>query len=211
MICGSNRGKSRYRTVVYRKSKIVFAILWDKIAIFIHVCFDAKSSSWNLRHFIQNCLDLKCFCVCSHEFFSFPSLEKSFLLRKKKSFTDAKNRPNLVVKGDGVPFIEDMWSRIRIGNVTYSLVKPCARCKATTVDNDTGKYDGEEPLRTLQTFRTKPKREVSYDVWWRHRSLGPWESESWQGVFFGQNLTQENTGRVSVGDKVYLLNEALPE
>lgn len=60
-------------------------------------------------------------------------------------------RPNLVVSGVA-PFAEDEWVRIRIGEVVFHVVKPCARCSVTTVDQATG-VPGVEPLRTLATFR----------------------------------------------------------
>ncbi|PRP85612.1 MOSC domain-containing protein [Planoprotostelium fungivorum] len=98
-------------------------------------------------------------------------------------------RPNIVIDGVGVGFVEDVWSRITIGGVRFSVVKPCARCKATTVDSLTGKFDGPEPLETLKTFRTM---------------------KGLEGVYFGQNLTQENEGTVSVGDAVYVLKHTVP-
>jgi uncharacterized protein len=60
-------------------------------------------------------------------------------------------RPNLVVT-DCAPFAEDTWRQIRIGDLTFAVVKPCARCAVTTTDQDTGKR-GQEPLTALATFR----------------------------------------------------------
>src|SRR5579884_880682 len=45
-------------------------------------------------------------------------------------------RPNIVVRGT-VPYAEDMWRTIRIGEVTFDIVKPCARCVITTTDQNT--------------------------------------------------------------------------
>lgn len=48
-------------------------------------------------------------------------------------------RPNIVVaspkehEGD-VPFVEDTWGLIKIGSHSMHVVKPCTRCKLTTVD-----------------------------------------------------------------------------
>jgi uncharacterized protein YcbX len=42
-------------------------------------------------------------------------------------------RPNLVVRGCE-PFAEDGWRLIRIGKIAIRVVKPCARCTITTVD-----------------------------------------------------------------------------
>ncbi|MFN8581039.1 MAG: MOSC domain-containing protein [Gemmatimonadaceae bacterium] len=89
-------------------------------------------------------------------------------------------RPNVVVTG-AAPFAEDTWQRIRIGDVTCEVAKPCARCATTTVDQATG-VRGVEPLRTLATFR---KREG--------------------GVMFGQNLAHHAPGALHVGDVVTVL------
>lgn len=61
-------------------------------------------------------------------------------------------RPNLVVSGFE-PFEEDRWKEVRIGEVTFAVVKPCARCSITTIEPTTAKR-GKEPLKTLAQFRT---------------------------------------------------------
>ncbi|MCE0745247.1 MOSC domain-containing protein [Acetobacter sicerae] len=91
-------------------------------------------------------------------------------------------RPNLVVSG-AEAWEEDSWARIRIGDTELSLVKPCSRCVMTTVDQDTGIIpDRKEPLATLARFR---KQEG--------------------GVMFGQNALVEQSGRVTAGDEVEIL------
>lgn len=89
-------------------------------------------------------------------------------------------RPNIVVAGTE-PFQEDTWSRLRIGEIYFDVVKPCARCKITTVDQATG-VAGKEPLRTLATFR----------------NFGG-------NVLFGQNLVHKQQGQIAVGDAVEVL------
>jgi hypothetical protein len=89
----------------------------------------------------------------------------------------ARFRPNLVVDG-ATPFAEDAWTRIRIGDLTFRVVKPCVRCVVTTLDPATG-AGGREPLRTLATFRRTEK-----------------------GVTFGQNLLADDLGVLHVGDVV---------
>ena len=89
-------------------------------------------------------------------------------------------RPNIVVSGDH-PFGEDLWKRLRVGDVVFSVVKPCTRCVITTVDQDTASA-GKEPLRTLSKFR---KREGK--------------------VYFGENLVPENSGTLQRGDPVEVL------
>lgn len=60
-------------------------------------------------------------------------------------------RPNIVVRGCE-PFAEDTWNRIRAGDVTLAVVKPCARCVVTTIDKNTLETS-REPLRTLGKYR----------------------------------------------------------
>jgi hypothetical protein len=90
-------------------------------------------------------------------------------------------RPNLVVAGCP-PFEEDIWKRIRIGEVELAIVKPCARCEVTTIDQATA-LRSREPLETLATFR---------------RADG-------NKVMFGMNAIPLNEGRLRVGDPVEIL------
>ena len=91
-------------------------------------------------------------------------------------------RPNFVVEGSE-PFEEDTWKRIRIGSTEFHLVKPCARCVLTTVDQVKGEKTGKEPLKTLSDYRNFDGK-----------------------VLFGQNLIAESTGgEVKVGDEVVIV------
>ena len=85
-------------------------------------------------------------------------------------------RPNIVVQGCE-PHAEDGWRRITVGGVGFRVVKPCARCVMTTIDQAKGAR-GREPLRTLATYR---------------RVGGE--------VLFGQNLIQDGGGTVRMGDE----------
>ncbi|MCA9603799.1 MAG: MOSC domain-containing protein [Polyangiales bacterium] len=89
-------------------------------------------------------------------------------------------RPNIVIEG-AEPFEEDTWHRIRIGDVEFDLVKPCARCSITTVDPETAQV-GKEPLKTLATFRRTGNK-----------------------VLFGQNAVHSGPGRLRVGEGVEVL------
>lgn len=86
-------------------------------------------------------------------------------------------RPNLVIAG-AEPFVEDRLQTFRIGNIGFSVVKPCDRCAITTTDQATGQRE-KEPLRTLATYR-------------RHNGK----------VFFGQNVVHHGIGRLRVGDSL---------
>ncbi|PKF61468.1 oxidoreductase [Psychromonas sp. psych-6C06] len=90
-------------------------------------------------------------------------------------------RPNIVIEGE-LPFIEDSWARIKIGEVEFEVSKPCSRCLFTNVDPKTGIAAKNEPLATLASFRYH------------------------QGdIDFGQNLIPLNTGIIRAGDEVQVL------
>ncbi|UZD24672.1 MOSC domain-containing protein [Algoriphagus halophytocola] len=86
-------------------------------------------------------------------------------------------RPNIVFSG-GEPFMEDTWDEIQIGDVTFQVVKPCARCVMITIAQETG-VKGKEPLKTLATYRATGKK-----------------------VLFGQNMLALSSGELKVGDKL---------
>ncbi|MEQ1581093.1 MAG: MOSC N-terminal beta barrel domain-containing protein [Steroidobacteraceae bacterium] len=75
-------------------------------------------------------------------------------------------RPNLVFSGLD-PYGEDAVSKLTDGAVTLQAVKPCTRCKITTIDQKTGIASGTEPLSTLRSYRL---------------------SKHPLGVLFGQNM-----------------------
>jgi len=74
-------------------------------------------------------------------------------------------RPNLLL-GGLPPYGEDALTDIALGEARIRLTKACTRCVITTIDPQRGQSTGEEPLRTLKTYR--------YD-----RAL--------RGVIFGRN------------------------
>lgn len=94
-------------------------------------------------------------------------------------------RPNLVVDGCE-PYEEDRWRRIRIGDMTFRVVKPCSRCPIPSIDPDTGER-GAEPLRTLLTYRRRDNK-----------------------VYFGQNLIHDGSGELAVGMPVEVLEWGEP-
>ncbi|GAA4924784.1 MOSC domain-containing protein [Actinoplanes utahensis] len=92
-------------------------------------------------------------------------------------------RPNLVV--DGAPaWAEDHWigRTLHIGETTFRVAKACARCRVTTIDQETGET-GRQPLHVLG----------------RHRRVG-------QGLLFAVNLIPDlpagHTTTIRVGDPV---------
>lgn len=115
----------------------------------------------------------------------------SFLLISEESLNDLNSkldekipmnrfRPNIVISG-GTPYQEDLWKKLKIGNIVFNIAKPCARCEITTINQLTGEK-GNEPLETLGTYRSKPK-----------------------GIMFGQNLVHNGTGTLNVGDVIEIL------
>jgi uncharacterized protein YcbX len=90
-------------------------------------------------------------------------------------------RPNLVVRGCE-SFAEDTWNRIRAGDVTLAVVKPCARCVVTTIDKETLETS-KEPLKTLGKYR-------------KHKL----------GAIFGQNVIPLSEGTLLLGMKVEILS-----
>lgn len=100
------------------------------------------------------------------------------------SVTMTQFRPNLVVTG-APAWAEDTWKVLRIGGVTFDVVKPCSRCIFTTVSPEQGrKHPGAEPLATLQSFRTAADN---------------------GDVDFGQNLIARQSGVIREGDEVEVL------
>lgn len=90
-------------------------------------------------------------------------------------------RPNLIVSGCK-PHAEDGWKKIRIGDLEFDVAKPCARCVVPSVNQQTGEKDSEI-LRALASYRRGEDRQVT----------------------FGQNLLYQETGRLTVGDRVEVL------
>ncbi|MFK5583787.1 MULTISPECIES: MOSC domain-containing protein [unclassified Serinicoccus] len=86
-------------------------------------------------------------------------------------------RPNVVVDGQ-LPFAEDDWATVRLGDVEFRTCEPCDRCVMTTIDPDT-LAKGKEPIATLA----------------RHRA---WDGKTW----FGTRLVPLGSGTLRVGDEV---------
>ena len=90
-------------------------------------------------------------------------------------------RPNIVFTG-GQPNEEDEWKIFKIGDTTFYGVKPCARCMMTTI-NQQNAEQGEEPLKTLASYRKKDNK-----------------------ILFGQNVIAESAGKqILVGDIIEVL------
>ena len=86
--------------------------------------------------------------------------------RLARALPMSRFRPNIVLDGLA-PYDEDRIHELYDERLCLRVVKPCTRCVITTTDQERAVRDGEEPLRTLKTYR--------YDA-------------SLRGVMFGQNL-----------------------
>ncbi|OCG33525.1 hypothetical protein A9G34_05620 [Gilliamella sp. Choc4-2] len=92
-------------------------------------------------------------------------------------------RSNIIVKG-ALPFAEDAWKTIKIGNVIFDIVKPCNRCMLTTLNFNSAKpLANNEPLNTLRYFRADEQGKID----------------------FGMNMIARNNGSISVNDPIEIL------
>ncbi|MCH5717667.1 MOSC domain-containing protein [Niabella hibiscisoli] len=89
-------------------------------------------------------------------------------------------RPNIVFSG-GAAFEEDTMKEVVINSVSFSAVKPCARCVVTTIDQETG-LKGKEPLRTLNKYRQLNNK-----------------------LYFGQNILYKGEGILRIGDELKVM------
>lgn len=89
-------------------------------------------------------------------------------------------RPNLVVSGCDA-FAEDNWKKIRIGDITFRIVKPCSRCVIPNIDIETAERSNE-PARTLATYRMRDNK-----------------------IYFGQNVIAENQGDLTIGMPIEII------
>ena len=89
-------------------------------------------------------------------------------------------RPNIVVQGCHA-FAEDNWKKIRIGENTFRIVKPCSRCVIPSINIETAEKE-DEPTKTLISYRKQANK-----------------------IFFGQNVIADGTGKIETGMSVEIL------
>ena len=90
-------------------------------------------------------------------------------------------RPNIVIDCD-TAWAENDWKSVQIGGVILDLVKPCARCIITSIDQSTGAKNPKTALAAL-----------------KHLNLSN-DPEN-PGVLFGMNAVVRIAGHVNTGDK----------
>ncbi|RKS87157.1 hypothetical protein DES39_0374 [Orbus hercynius] len=92
-------------------------------------------------------------------------------------------RGNIIIDG-ALPFAEDGWKTIKIGDIIFDVVKACSRCGMTRVNLNTHQYlPDNEPLKTLRYFRQDEQGEID----------------------FGMNMIARNTGHININDKIEVL------
>jgi uncharacterized protein YcbX len=99
-------------------------------------------------------------------------------------------RPNIVIGGAEAE-AEYGWREVAVGEARLALVKPCARCQVTTVDQEIGVFTGKEPLATLGRFYFFSDGRI-------------------QGAIFGENAIPLQEGWVQVGDPLTVLTAKPP-
>ncbi|HTW75546.1 MAG TPA: MOSC N-terminal beta barrel domain-containing protein [Steroidobacteraceae bacterium] len=85
--------------------------------------------------------------------------------RLQRPLPMSRFRPNIVLAG-AAAYDEDRIDELSDGPLRLKLVRPCARCRITTTNQETAELEGDEPLTTLKSYR--------YDA-------------ALRGVLFGQN------------------------
>jgi len=119
---------------------------------------------------------------------SLDDLNQRLISQNKQPVSMAQFRPNIVVE-HCLPFAEDGWQYITIGEIQFKVSKPCERCILTTVNPIKGHKDAEQqPLSTLKTYRQTLNGEV----------------------LFGQNLIPLSSGRIIKGDKLSVIKSQSP-
>jgi uncharacterized protein YcbX len=110
---------------------------------------------------------------------SLADLNARLVAKSHRALPMNRFRPSIVVAG-ALPYEEDAWKEVAIGDAVFRAAKPCGRCQVTTTDQSTGEVIGPEPLATLATYREHPEF----------------------GIMFGMNWVMEKLGTIRVGDTV---------
>uniref|UniRef100_A0A0N5AGT1 MOSC domain-containing protein n=1 Tax=Syphacia muris TaxID=451379 RepID=A0A0N5AGT1_9BILA len=117
------------------------------------------------------------------------SLDHLNSLLNKEDHVDMRYlRPVIAVSG-AKAYDEDVWSELKINDVTFTCSIPCSRCVLVNIDPDTGiPRRSEEPLKTLRRYRLPPPdlRLVLH-----------------QSPIFGRFMGVNNKGTIRVGDPIF--------
>ena len=116
---------------------------------------------------------------------SLRELNRTIVVAGGEAVPMSRFRPNIVLSDTGA-YAEDHWETLAIGDVVLDLVKPCARCTVTTVDQGNGLPNGPEPIVSLGRTRMSADRRAP-------------------GVLFGWNAVPRGTGTLRVGDEARIV------
>jgi len=120
---------------------------------------------------------------------SLEEVNRRLVQKGKTPIPMSRFRPNVVIETT-VPFEEDNWKVIQVGDAILHLVKGCPRCKQSCTDQTSGVVS-DEPLATLADFR----------------ALG----RSQEDVYFAQNAVPHNIGStLIIGSPVKILKRGEP-
>lgn len=100
--------------------------------------------------------------------------------RLTTSIPMARFRPNIVINGCA-PYAEDDWRKLKIGDLTMRVVKPCSRCVIPSINIGTAERTGE-PTKTLSGYRRQDNK-----------------------ILFGQNVVVDGVGEITRGRSVEVI------
>jgi len=161
---------------------------------------DTDSSMWNnpvpqLRD-TPNYHDYASFMLCTDSSVNELSGRISQLDDDKCNIDIRNFRPSINVSGT-IPFDEDRWLHVRIGEVEFTCYRPCDRCVMTVIDPDKGEMNKNlQPLKLLRTYRLAPKGKMLE----RYK----------QAPIFGVFMAIKKEGRIKVGDQVMVTYKPTP-
>uniref|UniRef100_A0A8D9BD55 Mitochondrial amidoxime reducing component 2 n=1 Tax=Cacopsylla melanoneura TaxID=428564 RepID=A0A8D9BD55_9HEMI len=116
-------------------------------------------------------------------------LNEKLTLKGETEVSTENFRGNLILSTNQA-YEEDAWTWLRINSVILRVMKPCTRCRMTTLDPETGRFHPrQEPLATLRSYRELPSEEA--------RKLDKYSPRL--GVYCGLYVE----GTVQVNDTVY--------
>jgi uncharacterized protein YcbX len=129
--------------------------------------------------------DLSPILVISQE--SLDYLNEQLVKRNEKQVLDINFRPNIVLKGGNEQFYEDKIDKMRIGNTIFRRIRYCSRCKLTTYDTQTKKFNENlQPLSLLLELRSNENGEAIF------------------GQYYAIDITNSNS--IKVGDTINIIN-----
>ena len=115
-------------------------------------------------------------------------------------------RPNIVVAGEGLaPWEEDTWKSLNIGEeASFRVLKSCPRCTVPARNQKSGDWQYPtkgEKLKVQKALRKMFPEKTVDDEW----------GAEWQGPMFGVHVAVDFEARISVGDKVQIVEHAADE